>query len=127
MTDSQKPAAFTELVNLAARSLGAGVIAANDELFAEKENLIVAKPAEFRPHTFGHKGQIMDGWETRRRRGAGAQEPHPTDDDHDWAVGRTTGTVNVTGPRHALTRTRKSSSTISVPSAASSGSSAPSR
>ncbi len=41
---------------------------ANDELFAERENLI--KPAEpaFRPHTFGHKGQIMDGWETRRRR-----------------------------------------------------------
>ncbi|RAG82265.1 allantoicase [Streptacidiphilus pinicola] len=86
MTDSQKPAAFTELVNLAARSLGAGVIDANDELFAEKENLLVAKPAEFRPHTFGHKGQIMDGWETRRRRGAGAQEPHPTDDDHDWAL-----------------------------------------
>jgi allantoicase len=30
----------------------------------------------------------MDGWETRRRRGAGAEEPHPTDDDHDWAVVR---------------------------------------
>jgi allantoicase len=88
VTDTQKSAAFTELVNLAARSLGAGVIAANDELFAEKENLIVAKPAEFRPHTFGHKGQIMDGWETRRRRGAGADEPHPTDDDHDWAIVR---------------------------------------
>ncbi len=88
MTDAQKPAAFTELVNLAARSLGAGVIDANDELFAEKENLLVAKPAEFRPHTFGHKGQIMDGWETRRRRGADASEPHPTDDDHDWAIVR---------------------------------------
>ncbi len=62
MTDTMPPAAFTDLVNLAARSLGAGVVAANDELFAEKENLIVAAPAEFRPHTFGHKGQIMDGW-----------------------------------------------------------------
>lgn len=88
MTDNQKSAAFTQLVNLAARALGAGVIAANDELFAEKENLVVARPAEFRPHTFGHKGQIMDGWETRRRRGASAAEPHPADDDHDWAVVR---------------------------------------
>jgi len=50
--------------------------------------------------------------------------------NHDWAVGapgRTSGTVNVTGPRQALTRTKKSSSTKSVPSAASSGASAPSR
>ncbi|MBF9070236.1 allantoicase [Streptacidiphilus sp. NEAU-YB345] len=88
MTDNQNPAPFTELVNLAARSLGAGVVAANDELFAERENLIVAKPAEFRPHTFGHKGQIMDGWETRRRRGASVDETHPTDEDHDWAIVR---------------------------------------
>ncbi|MFC1422942.1 allantoicase [Streptacidiphilus sp. N1-12] len=88
MTDTTSHAAFTELVNLAARTLGAGVVAANDELFAEKENLIVAAPAEFRPHTFGHKGQIMDGWETRRRRGAGIDEPHPTDNDHDWAIVR---------------------------------------
>ena len=88
MTDSQQINTFTELVNLAARGLGAGVIDANDELFAEKENLIVAAAAEFRPHTFGHKGQIMDGWETRRRRGAGSSQPHPVDDDHDWAVVR---------------------------------------
>jgi allantoicase len=88
MTNSQQPHQFTELVNLAARALGAGVIDANDELFAEKENLIVAAAPEFRPHTFGHKGQIMDGWETRRRRGAGPEQPHPTADDHDWAVVR---------------------------------------
>ncbi|QMU76028.1 allantoicase [Streptacidiphilus sp. PB12-B1b] len=88
MTDRQNAAAFTELVDLAARGLGAGVVDANDELFAEKENLIVAAAPQFRPHTFGHKGQIMDGWETRRRRGASAGQPHPTDDDHDWAVVR---------------------------------------
>jgi allantoicase len=54
--------------DLAGRALGGSVIYANDELFAERENLI--KPGEpvFQPHTFGHKGQIMDGWETRRRR-----------------------------------------------------------
>lgn len=42
---------------------------ADDELFAEKENLITPAPAEYRPATFGHKGQVYDGWETRRRRG----------------------------------------------------------
>ena len=88
MTDSQNPSGFTELVNLAARGLGAGVVDANDELFAEKENLVLAAPAEFRPHTFGPKGQIMDGWETRRRRGASATETGPTAEDHDWAVVR---------------------------------------
>ncbi len=28
----------------------------------------------------------MDGWETRRRRGASAAEPHPAAEDHDWAL-----------------------------------------
>jgi len=54
--------------DLAGRALGGSVIYANDELFAERENLIKAEEPAFRPHTFGHKGQIMDGWETRRRR-----------------------------------------------------------
>ena len=34
-----------------------------------------------RPATFGHKGQVYDGWETRRRRGA-------TADSHDFAIVR---------------------------------------
>ncbi|MFB8348191.1 allantoicase [Streptomyces niveus] len=79
---------FTHLVDLADRRLGAGVIAANDEFFAERENLLKPGPAEFDPERFGHKGKIMDGWETRRRRGASAARPHPTDDDHDWALVR---------------------------------------
>ncbi len=58
---------FTELVDLADRRLGAGVIAANDEFFAERENLLVRERAVFDPEHFGHKGKIMDGWETRRR------------------------------------------------------------
>jgi allantoicase len=69
---------FTELPDLAVRAVGGGVPAANDELFAERENLINAQPAVFNPHTFGHKGQVYDGWETRRRREPG----------HDWAVVR---------------------------------------
>ena len=54
--------------DLAGRALGGSVSYANDELFAERENLIKPEEPAFRPHTFGHKGQIMDGWETRRRR-----------------------------------------------------------
>jgi len=57
-----------EWPDLAGRKLGGSVIYANDELFAERENLIKPEDPVFRPHTFGHKGQIMDGWETRRRR-----------------------------------------------------------
>ena len=58
--------------DLASRSLGAGVIYANDELFADRENLIKPGDPVFQPHTFGNKGQVMDGWETRRRREAGS-------------------------------------------------------
>ncbi|MGW3228541.1 allantoicase [Kitasatospora sp. NPDC001095] len=89
MTTAGTPSApFTELVDLASRPLGAGVVATNEDTFADAENLLVAAPAEFRPHTFGHKGQIMDGWESRRRRGLSAEQPHPTDADHDWAIVR---------------------------------------
>jgi allantoicase len=77
---------FTHLVDLADRRLGAGVVAANDEFFAERENLLVTGPAVFDPERFGHKGKIMDGWETRRRRGQHAGAPHPADEDHDWAL-----------------------------------------
>ncbi|MFD7107146.1 allantoicase [Streptomyces celluloflavus] len=77
---------FTSLVDLADRRLGAGVIAANDEFFAERENLLTPGPAVFDPERFGHKGKIMDGWETRRRRGADGDRPFPADGDHDWAL-----------------------------------------
>lgn len=79
---------FTQYVDLAARGLGAGVVATNDEFFAQRENLLLPGPAEFDPERFGHKGKIMDGWETRRRRGASADHPWPTADDHDWALVR---------------------------------------
>ncbi|MEV7425258.1 MULTISPECIES: allantoicase [unclassified Streptomyces] len=79
---------FTHLTDLADRRLGAGVTAANDEFFAERENMLRPEPAAFEPERFGHKGKIMDGWETRRRRGTGAARPHPADTDHDWALVR---------------------------------------
>ena len=67
---------FTLLPDLAARRVGGSVVYANDELFAEKENLIKAGPPAFAAGEFGHKGKVYDGWETRRRREAG----------HDHAV-----------------------------------------
>ncbi|MFV2197948.1 allantoicase [Nocardiopsis sp. LOL_012] len=79
---------FSGLTDLADRRLGGSVIAANDEFFADRENLLVTGPAVFDPEVFGHKGKAMDGWETRRRRGTSAEQPHPADDDHDWALVR---------------------------------------
>ncbi|PZH08759.1 allantoicase [Streptomyces sp. NTH33] len=77
---------FTRAADLADRRLGAGVVAANDEFFAQRENLLVPERAEFDPGRFGHKGKVMDGWETRRRRGASSGHPWPAADDHDWAL-----------------------------------------
>ncbi|MGW1889147.1 allantoicase [Streptomyces sp. NPDC002004] len=79
---------FTTLVDLADRRLGAGVMAANDEFFAERENLLVRERAVFDPERFGHKGKVMDGWETRRRRGADGDRPFPAEDAYDWALVR---------------------------------------
>ncbi|WP_425825585.1 allantoicase [Streptomyces fractus] len=64
------------LTDLASRHLGGSVIAASDESFGEKENLLVPDAADFTPGTYGHKGEIVDGWETRRRRTPG----------HDWVL-----------------------------------------
>jgi allantoicase len=74
------------LPDLASRSLRGSVIAASDEFFAEKENLINPGAPTFSPHTFGHKGQVYDGWETRRRRGSGRSLP--ADGDQDWVIVR---------------------------------------
>ncbi|MEU0970128.1 allantoicase [Streptomyces sp. NPDC005917] len=71
-TDDHRP----QLIDLASRALGGSVVTANDESFGEKENLIVPTAADFTPGSFGHKGEIVDGWETRRRRTPG----------HDWAL-----------------------------------------
>ena len=75
-----------QLPDVASRALRGSVVAASDEFFADKENLIKPGPATFSPQTFGHKGQLYDGWETRRRRGPGATVPDG--DDHDWVIVR---------------------------------------
>ncbi|GLU46357.1 allantoicase [Nocardiopsis ansamitocini] len=69
---------FLRYPDLAGRALGGAVVYANDESFAERENLIKPAPAVHDPTEFGHKGKVYDGWETRRRRTPG----------HDWAIVR---------------------------------------
>jgi allantoicase len=69
---------FTALPDLALRTFGGSVVAASDESFAEKESLIRPGRPGFQAATFGSKGQVYDGWETRRRREPG----------HDWAIVR---------------------------------------
>lgn len=70
-----------DLPDLAVRPFGGSVVWANDEFFAGRENLINPGPATFQPATFGAKGQVYDGWETRRRRDLGP-------DAHDEAIVR---------------------------------------
>jgi len=69
---------YLELPDLASRLLGGGVVACNDEFFAPADSLVLPDPPAFTPKTFGAKGQVYDGWETRRRREPG----------HDWAIVR---------------------------------------
>jgi allantoicase len=64
--------------DLASRWLGSSVVAASDESFGDKENLLTPDAPAFEPGHYGNRGEIVDGWETRRRRDGG----------HDWAVVR---------------------------------------
>lgn len=64
--------------DLASRWLGGTVLAASDESFGDKENLLNPGPAVFEPGHYGNRGEIVDGWETRRRRTPGT----------DWALVR---------------------------------------
>jgi allantoicase len=72
---------FLELIDLAAARLGASAVAANDEFFAAKENLIKAAVPVWREGEYTDRGKWMDGWETRRRRDLGP-------DAHDWCIVR---------------------------------------
>jgi allantoicase len=68
----------SRLPDLASRLLGGGVVYASDEFFGACDNLVNPQPPSFTPQTFGPKGQVYDGWETRRRREPG----------HDHAIVR---------------------------------------
>ena len=67
---------FTQFVDLASERIGGKVVAANDEFFAPKENLLKAATPIFIEEKYSDRGKWMDGWETRRRRIPG----------HDWCI-----------------------------------------
>ncbi len=58
-------------VNLAQPRLGACVLDATDDFFAEKENLIKPDVPVFVADKFTDRGKWMDGWESRRKREPG--------------------------------------------------------
>jgi allantoicase len=72
---------FLDLLDLASERLGGAVVAANDEFFAAKENMIRSEPPVWREGEYTDRGKWMDGWETRRRRDFGP-------DAHDWVIVR---------------------------------------
>ncbi len=57
-----------ELIDLASENFGGSVIYANDDFFAEKENLVKASAPIFIDGKYTDRGKWMDGWESRRRR-----------------------------------------------------------
>jgi allantoicase len=59
---------FSGLVDLAARSFGGRALAASDDFFAGKENLLEPGRARFLVGEFTDRGKWMDGWESRRKR-----------------------------------------------------------
>ena len=66
------------LIDLAGERLGGAVLWANDEFFAEKDQLLKPEAPLFVPGKYTDRGKWMDGWETRRRRTPG----------HDWCIVR---------------------------------------
>jgi allantoicase len=69
---------FLDLVDLASARVGGRALAASDEFFARKDNLLKPGRGVFIPDKYTDRGKWMDGWETRRRRTPG----------HDWCVVR---------------------------------------
>ena len=64
------------LVDLAAARAGGKALAANDEFFAPRGNLLKTGRGVFIDGKYTTRGKWMDGWETRRRRTPG----------HDWCI-----------------------------------------
>lgn len=59
---------FIELIDMASAKVGGKVMYANDDFFAEKENLIKPEAPIFIAGKYTDNGKWMDGWESRRKR-----------------------------------------------------------
>ncbi len=67
---------FTQYPDLASEKVGGVALIANDEFFAEKENLLKASEPIFIVDKYTDRGKWMDGWESRRSREPG----------YDWCI-----------------------------------------
>ncbi len=76
--DPEAPEFVQRFVNLADARLGATALATSDDFFAAKERMLNPEPAQFIAGKYDTNGKWMDGWESRRKRGAG----------HDWCTVR---------------------------------------
>jgi allantoicase len=68
---TETSAAFTGLVDLAARDLGGRALLSSDDFFAGMDNMLAPGRAVFIEGKYTERGKWMDGWESRRKRGAG--------------------------------------------------------
>lgn len=76
MDTSLITATFPGLIDLASERLGGKALAASDEFFAGKENLLRPGRGIFIPDKYTDRGKWMDGWESRRKRTSG----------NDWCI-----------------------------------------
>src|SRR5438552_5075577 len=76
MNTADSAVSVSGLVDLASARVGGTAVLANDEFFAEKENLLKPGRGIFIPDKYTDRGKWMDGWESRRRRTPG----------NDWCV-----------------------------------------
>lgn len=66
-----RPMFATRFPNLASAGLGAKVLSASDDFFAEANRMLQDGDAIFYPDRYDDNGKWMDGWESRRKRGEG--------------------------------------------------------
>lgn len=76
MNRERAAAVFSGLIDLASERLGGRIEAVNDDFFAAAECMLKPGEAVFIEDKYTERGKWMDGWESRRKRGAG----------HDWCV-----------------------------------------
>jgi allantoicase len=88
MQASEAQGRASRFINLASAALGAKALSATDEFFGAKDRLLIDDAPVFIPGKYDENGKWMDGWESRRRRGAG----------HDHCVVR----LAVPGAVHAV-------------------------
>ncbi|MCB9676645.1 MAG: allantoicase [Alphaproteobacteria bacterium] len=67
---------YAHLTDLLSETLGGRALACSDDFFASMHNLVKEAEPTFDPDTYYERGKVMDGWESRRKRGPGS----------DWCI-----------------------------------------